>query len=69
MVNIDQIWKFLIILFFVALMYVGAGITFLMSISDGRILTFCRKMERRDAGRRKWTDEKLFPAKVGFFIL
>ena len=53
---------------FLTLMFVGAGTTFLMSASD-RTLTFScvARLGERTAESWGWTDEKLFPAKVGIF--
>ena len=75
--NIFHIWTIFlyctiisIFVHLVALMFVGAGMTFLMSTSD-RTLTypFVARRGERTAESWEWTDGKLFPAKVGVFVL
>ena len=52
--SIFQLWKYLRSYVYVCIYYVGAGITTLMSISDGSDLyLFCRKMERTRSVREE----------------
>ena len=57
-----------LIFVYVFIYCVGAGITNLMSISDGSDRTFFCRKKGRGPCREKWTEGCLFPARVGILF-
>ena len=66
--SIFLLWKFLSSFVYVIIYCVGTEIATLMSVSNGLDpYLSVERWKRRGPWRKKWTEECLFPAKVGIF--